>query len=487
MDQNHTNVPSISVASGSAIYIYKNLKPFYKFTLPLCTVNSVEQDTWNQAYDKSIDTITFRSKLFDLRKQFGESALTTQTQAFLDLDEKNGELLDRFIDDHRDEPLKKLNLITCMNTIKKSVTQERQVCYLVVGTEDKDLIIIEPDAFTVISSVKLPSIPVFIEVNGGYDVEYRITVNCRDAHIYTLKRNAKQARLSVQLTSQCCAMVKMNSNIVIACIDNSLSCYNSKGNCLWTIRQPAAIRCMAAINIEMFGVRMVAVSLANKQIVFYSEKNVFDTLQMDEVICSIKFGRFGREDNTLVLISESGRLTVMILKRTAKFYNLEPANKNALQDLASSTTKLNIPKKTKFFVDQTMRERENSILIHRTFQQDLYRLKLITSRAYVKAINSCLNPISSNNSHPIKLSVQIHGLGPIFKLVLELQNISVDQPSVNLFMTFKCNPKIYQISPNFIFVPFISPGNNYTFNNKVELINDLSLTESIRVNIFGFF
>lgn len=478
------NVPSISVASGSAIFIYKNLKPFYKFTLPLCPTNSTEQEIWNEMTDKRIDTLSFRSKLADLRKQLGESTLCAKSQAFLDLDEKGVDELDKFIEDYKDEPLKKFNLITCMTTIKKSIAQEKQVCYLIIGTENCDLFIIEPDAFTVIQSMKLQSVPVFLEVSGGYDVEYRIMVNCRDGHIYTIKRNLKQPRLSVQLTSQACAMAKMNSNMVIACIDTTLSCYSSKGNCLWSIKQPAAVKCMAAVNIDMFGIRMIAVALANKEIIFYCEKNVFDTLLMDEVICSIKFGRFGREDNTLVLVGESGALTIMILKRTAKFASVEPANKGALADLASNTTKLNIPKKTNFFVDQTMRERENSIAIHRTFQQDLYRLKLITSRAYVKAINACLNPISSNNSHPIKLSVQIHGLGPIFKLVLELQNISVDQPSINtLFMTFKCNPKIYQISPNFIFIPFISPGNTYTFHNKVELINDLGLSESIRVRI----
>ena len=477
------NVPSISVACGSAIYIYKNLKPFYKFTLPLCQTNSTEQELWTQMHDKLLDVPSFRSKLADLRKTMGEATLTAKSQAFLDLDEKDVDALEKFVEDYREEPLKKFNLITCMNIIKKSIAQEKQVCYLIIGTENCDLFIIEPDAFTVIQSMRLASVPVFIEVSGGYDVEYRIMVNCRDGHIYTIKRNLKQPRLSVQLTSQCCAMAKMNSNMVIACIDSSLNCYNSKGNCLWSIKQPAAVKCMAAINIDMFGVRMIAVSLANKEIIFYSEKNVFDRLQMDEVICSIKFGRFGREDNTLVLVSETGALTVMILKRTAKFASLEPTNKGAL-DLASSATKLNIPKKTKFFVDQTMRERENSIAIHRTFQQDLYRLKLITSRAYVKAINACLNPISSNNSHPIKLSVQIHGLGPIFKLVFELQNVSVDQPSTStLFMTFKCNPKIYKISPNFIFIPFISPGNSYTFHNKVELINDLGLTESIRVSL----
>jgi Bardet-Biedl syndrome 1 protein len=36
--------------------------------------------------------------------------------------------------------------------------------------------------------------------------------------------------------------------------------------------------------------------------------------------------------------------------------------------------KLNVPKKTKLFVDQTLRERDNSVLMHRVFQHDLYQV-----------------------------------------------------------------------------------------------------------------
>lgn len=51
-----------------------------------------------------------------------------------------------------------------------------------------------------------------------------------------------------------------------------------------------------------------------------------------------------------------------ILKRTAKFENQDYSN--TVRDLQN--TKLNLPKKTKLFVDQTMRERENSISNLRT-------------------------------------------------------------------------------------------------------------------------
>ncbi len=74
-----------------------------------------------------------------------------------------------------------------------------------------------------------------------------------------------------------------------------------------------------------------------------------------------------------------------------------------------SNQKLNIPKKTKLFVDQTMRERDNSLLMHRVFQHDLYLLRLNTARSYVASLVSSANPITSDSEEPIKLSAQVLG------------------------------------------------------------------------------
>jgi Bardet-Biedl syndrome 1 protein len=47
---------------------------------------------------------------------------------------------------------------------------------------------------------------------------------------------------------------------------------------------------------------------------------------------------------------------------------------------------LPVPKKTKVYVDQTQRERDQAPQIHRTFQRDLCKLRLETARAYVKTL-----------------------------------------------------------------------------------------------------
>ena len=49
---------------------------------------------------------------------------------------------------------------------------------------------------------------------------------------------------------------------------------------------------------------------------------------------------------------------------------------------------LKVPKRTKMYVDQTQREREQSVEMHRAFNLDLAKLRLTTARAYVKVIGA---------------------------------------------------------------------------------------------------
>lgn len=49
MDQNEPRTPAVAVASGPFIYVYKNLRPYFKFTLPALEVNALEKEVWDQA------------------------------------------------------------------------------------------------------------------------------------------------------------------------------------------------------------------------------------------------------------------------------------------------------------------------------------------------------------------------------------------------------------------------------------------------------
>ncbi|XP_067400512.1 Bardet-Biedl syndrome 1 protein-like [Emydura macquarii macquarii] len=79
-------------------------------------------------------------------------------------------------------------VITCMSTLKKNMADEDAVSCLVIGTENADVLILEPEAFTILAKMMLPHVPAFLDVMGQFDVEYRVTVACRDGNIYILRR-----------------------------------------------------------------------------------------------------------------------------------------------------------------------------------------------------------------------------------------------------------------------------------------------------------
>ena len=76
-----------------------------------------------------------------------------------------------------------------------------------------------------------------------------------------------------------------------------------------------------------------------------------------------------------------------------------------------------------------------------------YFKRLNTARSFVRSLQTSSNPISTGNgdeSESIKLSAQVLGLGPVFKLVIGLCNTSTSTPSRYLLITFYCDDKMYR-------------------------------------------
>ena len=56
--------------------------------------------------------------------------------------------------------------------------------------------------------------------------------------------------------------------------------------------------------------------------------------------------------------------------------------------------------------------------MHRVFQHDLYQLRLNTARAYVSALDTSANPVSSDPEEPIKLTAQVLGIVLVIVIVI---------------------------------------------------------------------
>ena len=54
-------------------------------------------------------------------------------------------------------------------------------------------------------------------------------------------------------------------------------------------------------------------------------------------------------------------------------------------------------------------------------------------------------PVSTHASDPLKLSAQIQGIGPTFKLTVSIQNTSLTTPSMGLAISFDYDDSLYQL------------------------------------------
>ncbi|XP_037320015.2 Bardet-Biedl syndrome 1 protein [Pungitius pungitius] len=471
MDLHEPRIPAVAVASGPCVYVYKNLRPYFKFTLPGLEVNSLEQDVWQQAREGQIDPLTLREMLESIRKT-AEVPLSVRSLRFLSLEAGD---MDEFVQLHKQQPIRRQTVITCIGTLKKSTADEDGVSCLVIGTESSEVFVLDPEAFIILSKMSLPAAPTMMDVTGQFDVEFRITAACRNGNIYILRRDFDKPKYSIELSSHPVGLVRIGKNVVVGCTDESLQGFTQKGKKLWKAVLTAPITTLASMDLPTRGFQAVLVGLANCEVHLYQDKNLLSIIKTPDVVTSICFGRYGREDGTLVLTTKGGGLMVKILKRTAALDQRE----GAPGPPASQSVRLNVPKKTKLYVDQTLRERESGVAMHRAFQMDLSRLRLSAAKSYVEALECSLTPMSS--SEPLKMNAVVQGLGPAFKLTLNIQNTAARRPAVNLGVSFLYDEGLYRMRNPYMRIPLLVPGLVYPVETFVECTSDKGISDIIKV------
>ncbi|XP_030774463.1 Bardet-Biedl syndrome 1 protein isoform X3 [Rhinopithecus roxellana] len=429
MEQHEPRTPALALASGPCVYVYKNLRPYFKFSLPQLPPNPLEQDLWNQAKEDRIDPLTLKEMLESIRET-AEEPLSVQSLRFLQLELSE---MEAFVNQHKSSSIKR--------------------------------------------QMSLPSVPVFLEVSGQFDVEFRLAAACRNGNIYILRRDSKHPKYCIELSAQPVGLIRVHKVLVVGSTQDSLHGFTHKGKKLWTVQMPAAILTMNLLEQHSRGLQAVMAGLANGEVRIYRDKALLNVIHTPDAVTSLCFGRYGREDNTLIMTTRGGGLIIKILKRTAVFVE----GGGEVGPPPAQAMKLNVPRKTRLYVDQTLREREAGTAMHRAFQTDLYLLRLRAARAYLQALESSLSPVSATAREPLKLHAVVQGLGPTFKLTLHLQNTSTARPVLGLLVCCLYNEALYSLPRAFFKVPLLVPGFNYPLETFVESLSNKGISDIIKV------
>jgi len=291
------------------------------------------------------------------------------------------------------------------------------------------------------------------------------------------------------------AMARQDKQTWIATMDQLVSCYTLRG------KRSAVITIIDADVVDICMLNMKRLKIASALLVamssgelrMYNENKLIYKFSVDRPVSALRFGTFGREDNTLAIVhGRNGSITVKMLRRTMDLDVsggfLPPTGPPSEQDIP-----LQIPKKTKIFVDQTEREREKASAIHRAFQRDLCKMRLDTARSYVKTLtdegSSFVGSEMSSSRPEIRIHVQVKGLGPRFLLSISLQNVG--QTCItgsDLVLAFDAN--LYAMGHatsarstvrNILPVPILLPGPKHIIEAEVVSIDEFGRAAQIMI------
>ena len=78
---------------------------------------------------------------------------------------------------------------------------------------------------------------------------------------------------------------------------------------MWTVKLPASITTMETMDYPSKGFKGVLVALNNSQVHLYKEKYLVNVISTEDVVTGLRFGRFGREDATLIMTTRGKHIS----------------------------------------------------------------------------------------------------------------------------------------------------------------------------------
>ena len=540
-DASLPRAPAIAVASGSFVFIYRNLRPYFKFTLPQVPVHAAEAAVWAQLRADTLGVGEAQARLADLRdngmaglpqggageggaggdeeeerkegagaasggargggqeaaaaaaaaaaSRGGSILLTSRSQDLLALAETSppgSADAAAFVASHKHAAPAQQTVATCMETLAKDSAEADAISCLVIGTEAGTVLVLDPAGSKVRVAVQLRGVPVLLAVTGLFDVDYRIVAACRDGCVYTIK-NGKVGATPIELAAQPCALVRQEKQILVGCMDGTLHCYHIKGKKEWSLRLAAPISAMAGMRVERStAVSALLVATRDGATALYRGRRELARFASGTHVTAMRFGHFGREEASLVLLHRNGSLTIKMLQRRADL----AAPTDAPGPPPEQDVPLNIPSKTRLYVEQTQREREQATDMHRAFQRDLCRLRLNAARAYVKVIGDGHGVVAATGggggaggaggAAALRLTARVLGLGPRFRIKLSVQNVGASALT-NVPLACAYNHAMYRLPRGLHRIPLLIPGLLLHHDIDVECVEGASGADIIRV------
>jgi Bardet-Biedl syndrome 1 protein len=218
-----------------------------------------------------------------------------------------------YIEDRKNIPIIISNFIVCMTTIKKTMLDITSPSQIIVGTENGLICVIDQSGSKILAKFKIPTIPHQIMPSGIYDVDYKLYISGRDNKIYTI-RNGELSQTVIDIPNKIVGMAKSDKSVIVGTIDSKIHAYFSHGKKNFCLSLPASIMCIDSFEPKKYkSFKGYILALSNLEVRIYNEKLLVHLFKVPENIFGMKLGTYGKDEDCLVLITETGSLIIKSL------------------------------------------------------------------------------------------------------------------------------------------------------------------------------
>lgn len=441
--------------------------------MPNMRISPEEKDVWQDVRQGKVDPLFAHERLSELRDEH-DVQLSEKSRELLSLQDPDE--IRQFVSRQVGFPEELQTLLTCMSVLNKDKEDHDSIGCLVLGSDqDQALHLLEPSAAKIMRRFDLPSVPFMICCSGRYDVDYRIVVACRNGKVYII-RNHELSGVVIELESIPCAIVQYDRNISVACMDSNILVFSQRGKKQYSIYTGQAIKDMRVLDMRAFNnMRCIVVALGNRELRVYNGSQMVDSVETADTVTGMTYGIYGSEPNALVLSYRNGGIEFKIVARKAAFDARSQSGPPPEQDIP-----LSLPRRTSLYVELTEREKQQATDMHRIFQHDLCKLRVTSSRAFLRVLSEGQGPISFTTGSQLRLNASVQGLGPLFKIKLQIHNTGT-RPKYNIPVVFAFNTSIYSMQRPRIIIPTLIPSLQYRISAEIEQIDEEAGADTVKV------
>jgi Bardet-Biedl syndrome 1 protein len=241
--------------------------------------------------------------------------------------------------------------------------------------------------------------------------------------------------------------------------------------------KPATVTALEVMRVARQVLLAVALSSGHVRVYLHDDKALLHTLKAPDVVRAMRFGRFGREDHALALVTRPGSVLVKMLQRAA---SLEPtaasmAARSELVPLAGLAARSPLAS-----------GQASAAAMHVSFQRDLVKLKLTAAQAYVDLLtqgelaDAQGDLGGGSRAAAVRLQAEVAGLGPAFLVKVNVQNGGLDALRGGA-VAVAYDPILYRVAPALTGLPLLLPGASHSLTLHVHCVDETAPPAAIKL------